>query len=337
MAGVRSRFAGQGFSAQAITSLCAAHLRPSATNRTYLAAQRRFVYWCHTQSIDVNRYTPPQLINFLALVHADGFSPNTVILYKSAVAVFHVNSSTVTQDPTVRAYLRRILRDAPPRETSQPLIDLTPSINFVGSIDSSPSTPLSLLNRKAAFLLAMAAFLRPSDLHRIDLSRCSISEPDGLLHLVVVAPKETRQGRRIVKTLTLHPLEQDPTLCPVRAFTALRDHPDASSRPQGALFVNSTNPTAPLSVVTISLWLRNIVRKSCPDIGDSTSRSPMPSIRSLASDRALSQGASLQDIVVMGNWSTSTVFDNHYRRQRQVSTNISARAILGNSAVSEDA
>ncbi|ORE08684.1 hypothetical protein BCV72DRAFT_288505 [Rhizopus microsporus var. microsporus] len=50
----------------------------------------------------------------------------------------------------------------------------------------------------------MVGFLRPSDLARVDLNKCSISE-DRDLHLRVVAPKETRQESRITKTITIRP------------------------------------------------------------------------------------------------------------------------------------
>ncbi|KAG1080999.1 hypothetical protein G6F42_023122 [Rhizopus arrhizus] len=56
----------------------------------------------------------------------------------------------------------------------------------------------------------------------------------------VVAPKETRGKRRIIKPFTVHPHASDVELCPVQCFKALRDHPGLASRPSGAqLFVKS--------------------------------------------------------------------------------------------------
>ncbi|KAL0075897.1 hypothetical protein J3Q64DRAFT_1616549, partial [Phycomyces blakesleeanus] len=75
----------------------------------------------------------------------------------------------------------------------------------------------------------MAAFLRPSDLHRVILSKRCING-QRRLHLVIEAPKETREGRRIIKSPIIHPHGSNQALCPVLAFFVLRDHPAAHSR-----------------------------------------------------------------------------------------------------------
>ncbi|KAI9310090.1 hypothetical protein BX666DRAFT_1870966, partial [Dichotomocladium elegans] len=51
------------------------------------------------------------------------------------------------------------------------------------------------------------------------------------------------------------------------------------------------------------------------------------SIRSLASDLAVHRGASIEDVVIMGNWSSASVFDQHYRRSRQARSNLSAKVL----------
>jgi hypothetical protein len=162
--------------------------------------------------------------------------------------------------------------------------------------------------------LAMAAFLRPSDLERISLPLSKITN-HGDLQLTIEAPKELRAGRRITKVLLIRKNSNFQELCPVRAFIALRNHPKAARRPHRKLLVNSKDPSKPLRTTTISTWLRRIVSKS-------TSQKPIPSVRSLASDLALARGAPLSDVVTMGNWSSNTVFDKHYRRQRLLNQNI---------------
>ncbi|OAD73656.1 hypothetical protein PHYBLDRAFT_145131 [Phycomyces blakesleeanus NRRL 1555(-)] len=54
----------------------------------------------------------------------------------------------------------------------------------------------------------------------------------------------------------------------------------------------------------------------------STSLKCCPSLHSIASDLAIQSGAPLDDVVAMGNWSSSSVFDTHYRRSRAIRTNI---------------
>lgn len=49
----------------------------------------------------------------------------------------------------------------------------------------------------------------------------------------------------------------------------------------------------------------------------STTQTPVPSVRSIASDLALTRGVALGDVVTMGNWSSAAVFDTHRRQRRQ--------------------
>ena len=153
----------------------------------------------------------------------------------------------------------------------------------------------------AAFLRPSDRFRRPSDRFRIALSKCTIDE-FGRLTLCVKASKETRKGRPIIKSLMVHPLPTVDPLCPVAAFLALKNHPGAAQRPTDNLLVNSRNPSKPISVATISFWIRTLTKLS-------TDLVPVPSIRSLASDLALSRGGAKEDVVTLGNWSSDSVFE----------------------------
>src|ERR1700722_12318418 len=137
----------------------------------------------------------------------------------------------------------------------------------------------------------MAGFLRPSDLDRISLQHCQVNR-QGDLEINIKAPKELREGRRIIKTLLIKHNSDYKELCPVLAFVALRDHPAASATIRHKVLVNSKNPAKLLRTTTISTWLRGIVRLSTP-------QKPVPSVRSLASDLALARGVPLADVVTM--------------------------------------
>lgn len=125
---------------------------------------------------------------------------------------------------------------------------------------------------------------------------------------------------RIVKVIRIKPYQTNLSLCPVTAFEALRDHPAADSRPSDILFVSTTNRCLPAACNTISRWLRNVVSRSISSSSPTFAR--LPTVRSLASDRALSQGIPLDDIITQGNWASSTMFDNHYRRSRHISSDM---------------
>jgi hypothetical protein len=156
-------------------------------------------------------------------------------------------------------------------------------------------------------LLAMAVFLRPSDLVRIPFSSCEFPESDSCLKFQVVSPKETRKKRRIIRRFTVHPYTSDQGLCRVQYFKALRDHPDLQARPANSqLFIKSDNIRQLLSASTLFSWLhREFISLSTSEL--------RVSIRSLMSSRALDQGVSMDHIMTLGNWALSGAFQDHYQ------------------------
>lgn len=133
------------------------------------------------------------------------------------------------------------------------MVDLTPSLRHVSSLADKAVTDLLAANQAAAFLLAIVGFLRPSDLHRVVLRRCTIESGSNQLILTISASKERRQHRAIVETILIHPNLQDNSPCPVKAFCTLRDHIKAKDhRPPDVLFVNSMHPDRPEQAQTIS-------------------------------------------------------------------------------------
>ncbi|RCH83416.1 hypothetical protein CU097_004140, partial [Rhizopus azygosporus] len=109
----------------------------------------------------------------------------------------------------------------PPKQIHRPTIDISSTLNHLRQIQSIMSTPLPFLQKKLAFLLAMAAFLRPSDLRRVDLQSADINDSFQLTSQVD-SPKETRDHRCIIKPFTIFP-NQDRSLCPIREFIALKE------------------------------------------------------------------------------------------------------------------
>jgi hypothetical protein len=195
---------------------------------------------------------------------------------------------------------------------------MTPALRFAQNIVTSSTTPFSRLQIKLAFLLSMAAFLRPSDLARIPFNPCRVDTSTGFLHFHVVVPKEKRKGRNIIKPFTVHPNSDNGELCPVRCFAAIRDHPTSRQRlPNSQLFISSKTLTDPIASSTLSTWLyRYFIKLVTSEKG--------VSIRSIASSRALDLGDSLDDIVTLGNWSSSGTFQYHYQRNNMARVNFTS-------------
>lgn len=310
VATLRQQLVNKNLNAQAVEDLLAQKLAPTGTNLSYRKNQLRFLKWALDKNVSVTSFTPAQLVNFLAdMKQRHGLQAATLKTLRAAVSHFHDNPASIRTSNDINLYIDSQMKQAPPMPIHRPTIDITPALIHARSIVSRATTSIKQLQQKLAFLLAMAAFLRPSDLARIPYSSCSILDT-GCLTFNVVAPKETRGKRRIIKPFTIHPHASDVELCPVQCFKALRDHPGLAARPSGSqLFVKSNLIDQPLSSSTLSTWLHREFIQLC-------TAEPGISIRSLASSRALDLGVSKDHIVTLGNWASSSTFEQHYQRNQ---------------------
>ncbi|KAG1078843.1 hypothetical protein G6F42_024056 [Rhizopus arrhizus] len=253
---IRAKLGRQNLNAQqAIEDLLPERLADNATNQQYRRHQLRFLAWATQNNVSFMAFTPSDVVNFLANMRQEhNMQASTLKTLRATVAHLHDDTTDT------------IAKQAPPVFIHRPTIDVSPALAYARSIASRPSsTNIKLLQQKLVFLLAMAASLRPSDLARIPLTSCSISETSCPL-LQVVAPKETRGKRRIIKPFTIHPHAEDFELCPVQCFEALRDHPALQARPtHSKLFVKSNNINQPLSASTISTRLHHTFISLCTD------------------------------------------------------------------------
>ncbi|KAG2212975.1 hypothetical protein INT45_013284 [Circinella minor] len=317
----------EGLDHAAITQLTAYATDTTPTNRSYRRGQQLFCQWAFDHDIDINNFSRSDLLNFLTAARSNNYSLNTLKLFKSAILKFHHHPAQFHNDVDIVSLFKKFAIDSPPVPLGKPPIDLSPTFKYIIDIYSQAALQLKLANHRAAFLLGITGLLRPSDLHRIKLQQCSISQ-SGCLTLVISHPKERRGGRPIIKHITIHPHCTQQLFCPVHAFKILCDHPQACNhRPPDILFVDCNKPQIPVQLQTISKWLINLVRRS-------TDIRPTPSVRSLGTDLAIKNGIPLDDVVTLGNWSSAALVENHYCRERLTQTN-ATHFILTSNAVQD--
>ena len=308
---IRNRIYSLGLNATATQDLLQQHLQPSATEKCYRKHQLRFLDFAKKNQVSFDKFTAQDVVNFLSTMRTTHHhQTSTLKTTRAAITHLHQDPNIIKHSNLLNSYIDSLVRQDPPTLIHRPTLDLSPALAFAQEIASRGSTTVYRLQIKLAFLLSMAAFLRPSDLERIPFGSCSVDRSTGALTFSVVAPKEKRKGRRIIKPYTIHPHRDNPELCPVQCFLAIRDHPHLTGRSRDtALFINSKNFKTPICASTLSSWLHHHF------ISLVTSEKGV-SIRSLASSRALDQGVAMQDILSLGNWASSDTFQNHYQRNQ---------------------
>ncbi|KAG1145643.1 hypothetical protein G6F37_012111 [Rhizopus arrhizus] len=311
---IRSKFVTKGLSESAIQSLMLKYITKSATSKNYLKYQYMFIEWCSQQHITVSTFTSAHLINFLSHVkELYHWQPSTLKLVRSAITHLNAHPNTISKCNLINGFVSSLVQQQDPVRIHRKKISLQPAICYAKSIPSSITTPWSVLQSKLAFLLGVTTFMRPSDLARISLESCQIS--GSHLFFQVVAPKETRQRRRIIQDYTVRS-HTDPDPCPVHLFQILQAHPIWRSVADRSTALFFSDRGAPLSSGTLSKWLhRRFISKVT---------SEPTTLRSLASSAALDAGISKDDIIALGSWSNSYVFDNHYRRNHMLSVDFTS-------------
>ncbi|CEP12337.1 hypothetical protein [Parasitella parasitica] len=264
-----------------------------------------------TTGMDLNRFSVSDLVNFLlaAMFRNKGYMVSTLRTIKAAALEFHVNAAQFACNPHLILLFNSLATQMLP-------IKLTPTFRAVRAILSTTTNPLAQLQRKMSFLLAMTCFLRPSDVQRIDRASMICQDTESL-DFRVVAPKETRGHRRIIKPFYVC-AHADPLLCPVLALSAFLRHPTLFSRhdpERERLLVNTTLPGHELQATIISTWHRRFLRLCTPE---------HLSVRSLASSLALRNGVPYDQVVTHGNWVWSITFEQHYRRDQLATHDFSA-------------
>ncbi|KAG0780610.1 hypothetical protein G6F19_012047 [Rhizopus arrhizus] len=320
---IRNKLESQHLNENAVSDLLRQCLAPTATNKSYRKNQFRFLERAQQHNVSFTAFSGVDMVNFLADIRqSHGLQVATLKTMRAAVAHLHDNTNSISTNPLVNSYLDSLSKQAAPVAIHRPTADMSPALVYARTIPSRSTTPLQVLQQKLAFLLAMSAFLRPSDLARIPFASCGIST-SGRLLFQVVAPKETRKKHRIIKPFIVHPHARDNELCPVQCFKALRDHPAMRSRREDfLLFVKSNNIHPPLSSSTISSWLHRGFISLC------TSESGV-SLRSLASSRALDLDVSRDDIVTLGNWASLDTFAQHYQRNHMANVDFTSMTLSG--------
>ncbi|CEP13598.1 hypothetical protein [Parasitella parasitica] len=203
---IRNQLVRKHLNAQAVEDLLAQRLADNATNKLYRKNQLRFLEWATRHNVFYTAFTHAELVNFLAEMRQEhGLQASTLKTLRTAVAHLNDDPSSISESQLINSYLDTMMKQALPLNIHRPTIDVSPALAFTHSISSLPTTSIKRLQQKLDSLLTMAAFLRSSDLTRSPFDSCSISDT-GCLKLKVVAPKETRGKRRIIKSFTIHPV-----------------------------------------------------------------------------------------------------------------------------------
>ena len=175
--------------------------------------------------------------------------------------------------------------------------------------------------------------MRPSDIHRVDVSH-SLILLSGELELQVVGPKEKRAGQHIIKSAFIHPHE-DPLVCSVAAYQCYVAQLTSSTLTSVKHpFLNQTlNPLIrhilDINQAASSDTIGRHITKVSGLLPLPTSMEKVPSGRSLGSSLAIEHSASSDEVQAQGSWAHSATYDSFYRLSRRFVKNMTQITLAG--------
>lgn len=298
--------------------------------KQYAATQDRYIKWAVGRGVDPMEPQPSQLLNWLASgVVLNKWTSGTVSAYKAAVIHMYEDKSAF-DEPDFQQFFQA-LRTREIKHTKELDIDLKPVVEYLQ--EQGPNEELSVMNltQKLCWLLGTCGFLRANDILCIDLSNDKFHVDRIAAVLPILLPKETRGGNRICKYITIKS-HDDPLLCPVKTLTEyLRriqgheievEHPKDPSIKYRPLIRDLRDPSKHIGAERISKHITSISQRlSLP------TNAKIPKARAIGSTAAIKQGASVDDVVVHGNWSSSILFDKFYRLNAATATNFTSMVL----------
>ena len=211
----RQRLTEEGASAATVKVITESTLTKTC-KRQYKGPQALWIRHCSTNSIDPFNPAAIQLLNFLADgIETKQWSSGTVNNYRSAILNLFPDRLSYWNNSTFRDFFRHLSSNAIKRFTNTP-VDITPVLDHFRTMGPNSDLKPGQILPKLCWLLSVRGFMRPSDIHRVDVSH-SLVLPSGELELQVVGPKEKRAGQHIIKSVFIHPHE-DPLVCPVATY-----------------------------------------------------------------------------------------------------------------------
>jgi len=302
------------------------------TRSAYQVAQTMFLDWAKDEGVDIQTANAIHVVNFLCqarIIH--GWSRSTTLNKKSAILKLYDDPHVITGNTYFKRFIKALGESEIFYMEKLSTLDISPIINQFNATENSDLDMLSL-SRKLCWLLGVCAFLRPDDIGGIDITTCKV-ETDGL-HLSIFLPKEKRNGQRIVKRTLVKRHSDNKRLCPVEAYLeythrirdstlTIKHHMNESIEITPLLrFIK--DPNKALRVNTIGVYMSTI-SKMIPGLPVDK---PPPKARAIGSTLAAMSGTATQDIMVQGNWSSTAIFEKHYRLSNRTSSNITS-VVLG--------
>ena len=287
--------------------------RSVGTRKHYKSAWTNFESWCSERKTDPFSAPLDYILNYLSDLFDKGYEYNTINGHRSAISSQHqqIDGHLVGQHPKIKSLMKGVARQKPPKPKYTNIWDVDQVLKKFKEMGDNNTLTLKDLSIKTITLLGLVQPNRGSELTDLDLKFMGKTETTLLFHLH--NPTKTfKQGKNNNK-IEIRKFEEEKKLCPYDTICTYIEKTNEQRQKQktSKLFLSYVNPHKPVGKDTTARWVREMLSRSGinPNIFKPHSK------RSASTSKAFSKGASLNEVLKMGNWSNESVWQRFYHRE----------------------
>ena len=262
----------------------------------------------HCRSAGIQCYSPviSEVCDFLAKLFDQGLAYRTINTYRSSLSstLLPIEGFQVGQHPLVSCLMKGVFNSRPPVKTLVPTWSIRLVLEMIRSWGENSSLDLAVLTYKTVMLLALATARRCSSLHLLTLKQGYCDLSDSMIKFQPFGLEKQSRSNHIAPPIEIEEYTADHLLDPV-ACVKHYVHRTRSIRKSDMLFVITRLPHSAAKKTTIGTWISKVISLS----GQTGSGG---SVRSASASRALSRGASLEEVLSAGDWARESTFRLFY-------------------------
>lgn len=251
-----------------------------------------------------------QVLSYLTSLHMNGAAYNTVNIHRSMLSTTFppLDAVPIGKHPLILSLMRGCYNGNPPRPRYNYTWDPDLVLNHARDRGFNEFLPLKELTEKTVTLLALALFMRVSEIASIEYESICFSQ-----NQVAFSLTRPRKAQRSGATQRFDlQRSTDARCCP---FVAVRDYLERTepATTRKTLFVAVTNHIAPVTASTVGRWIKHYINSA----GVDTHIFSAHSTRGAAASKAVANGASIQSVLKAASWTRESTFSRFYHKDVQ--------------------
>ena len=287
------------------------------TSSSYNSAWKKWHSWCMEREIDPVSAPLSHILEYLSKLHTNGLQYRSINVHRSAISSVHayIDKVPVGQHFMVRQLMKGILRSNPPLPRYKEFWNVDQVLSYIISLPVNESLSMKILSKKLAVLLAIAAPKRVSEIARLDKNFMSIAPNSHSVRFFLPGLSKTQKDAS-TREVVYDSFPQNPQICVFECLSSYIDRTehwrscDKETSKYDPLLRSTVKPHKGVSPNTVSRWIKDMLSAAGIDISIFKAHST----RGASSSKAFQQGVSVNEIIALADWSSSSTFCKYYKR-----------------------